>query len=70
MANFPKKEYRNKTDYVECECWVSEEIMSFSINIENDEVSNVLDQRQMRKWKLKINWEKGVWSYHSGCDEN
>ena len=28
--------------------------MSFSINIENDEVSNILGQRQMRKRKLKI----------------
>ena len=43
MANLKKKAYRKKT--AEYECWMSEKNMSFSINLENGEVSNVLGQR-------------------------
>lgn len=45
MANLKKKAYRKKTDCAEYECWMSEKNMSFSINLENGEVSNVLGQR-------------------------
>ena len=71
MANFQKrkkKAYRRKTDCAEYECWVSEENMSFSINLENGEVSNVPGQQQMRKGKLKMRVR--IWSYHSWCGED